>query len=144
MRRHTKKIQYFLRRYTPEVSSVGTCPKWRKENKKKITETYNAFEWIISEIVETVKCDKKGWGKCLTRWMQILLLVTREPACNSILPAHVPSFSMDSQYSSNGTSSSIKGSNSSRWSCYIHYIRFTYQWVKKSIKRLKNSHNLDI
>ena len=39
-------------------------------------------------------------------------------ACNSICPAHLASFSMDWQYSSNGISSSIKGSNASRFFCY--------------------------
>jgi hypothetical protein len=43
--------------------------------------------------------------------MHTLLCVTREAACTSICPAHVPSLSIVWKYSSNGTSSSIKGSN---------------------------------
>ncbi len=52
-----------------------------------------------------------------TWWMQMLWWVTNDVACRSIWPAQVPTSRMVLQYSSKGTSSSTKGSNSSPWSC---------------------------
>ena len=49
-----------------------------------------------------------------TRCMQIFERVTNETACNSMFPAHVLTSRILLQYSSKGTSSSIKGSKSSR------------------------------
>ncbi len=52
-----------------------------------------------------------------TWWIQTLWWVTNDVACSSIWPAQLPSSRMVLQYSSKGTSSSTKGSNSSQWSC---------------------------
>lgn len=56
----------------------------------------------------------------ITMWMHMFFLLRIEAACNSIWPAQVPSSSIESQYFSNGSSSSMNGSKSTRCSCKMH------------------------
>ena len=99
------------------VFEILDVPSWIG-NLFKLKRITNRFKKLKNKYIR-----RKGLQ---TRCMQIFEPVTNETACNSIFPAHVLTSRMLLQYSSKGTSSSIKGSKSSRCA----YKRNVFQLFK--------------